>query len=592
MHRIAAFCLTLVAGTAALGLSSCVAADLSQAELRALGLEVRWTGQAVLDVRRDVVRHVSNDESNIYLQSSGGMLTVLHAENGRKLWSAQIGRNDEPSMAAVTNDDTVLTIIGPVAHAFNKFDGTPLFEYRLAAQPMSPPAMNDGAFFVPVAGGALYAYSLSVLEYHTRYGKLPDTVATPHMWRFICGEVIVHRPVLGERAVAFATEARNLFSVETKGSPPGKTRFQMVLNRPATADLAIADNKGGSSVLMLTGDNRVFSVDLMTGKTEWTYPMGRSMVEAPIVIGSEVFVVTKDGSLTMLDRDELSPSWGRPVEVPRYLAPMYIGAGMEDTAADSDVAGVVVKNIVPGSPAEMAGLLPGDIIRRIDGLEVTNVDSARNTLSELPRKAPRPVLVSRSGAVERLELRIPTTDWDVRGIEAITAIGRFAVFGIDQANRLVALDKRDGSNLGRVNIQGYGVRHHNAVTDQIYLVSSSGEVVCLREIGPTVKMPELSSLARHAKVISVKVQRGSAIEPTGTVICEVELPDGTTQPLSSSHKGAVREIYVTEGQVVNVDDPLIQISDDQFATYHQKPQQRPIDVELLDPNAVSPADAE
>ena len=591
MHRTAVSCLTCVTAVFATGLTSALGANISSAELKALGLEVRWGSQAVMNVHRDEVRYITNDEANVYVQSTGGMLTVFHAENGRKLWNTQVGRHDEPGMMAVTNDRTVVLVIGPVAYGFNKFNGSPLFEYRLTGQPSAAPAVNERAFYLPVSGGTLYAYSMGVLEYQFRYGKLPDDVITPFMWRFVCSEEITHPPVVGERAVSFATESNSLFSVETRGTAEGKTRVQMMLNEPATADLAVADNNSGSSILMLTGENRIFSVEMMTGKTEWTYPMGRSMSQAPIVIGNHVYVVTDDGTLTQIERDEFSPSWGRPTESADWQAPVYIGAGMTDADPDAEAQGALVKNIVEGSPAHVAGLWPGDLIVLVDGRDVDSVESARNALAELPPRVERSIVVVRAGADKRLTIRIPAIKWEARGVESLTGIGRFGVYGIDQAARLVGFDRRTGKPLGRVNIPAYAIHHHNAATDQIYLTSQSGEVVCLREIGPTVRMPELSSLSHQATVTSVKVRMGTSIESAGTVICEVRLPDGDIQEVSSDHPGTVREIYVRSGQVVNVGDSLILISDDKFATYHQKPQQRPIDVNLQDPDTAEPTDS-
>ncbi|MEZ6122025.1 MAG: PQQ-binding-like beta-propeller repeat protein [Planctomycetaceae bacterium] len=570
---------------------------LDPSELSVLKLEVRWQSQAVMNVDRDVVRHISNDESNVYVQSSAGMLTTLDAENGRKLWNQQVGRRDEPALGAVSNSRMVVVVSGPVIFAFEKFRGTPLFAFRMPAQPTAAPAINEGALFIPVTGGSLWAYSLSVLEFEFRYGKLPETHAKPNEWKFVCGEEIRHPPVLGERAVCFATEAKNLYAVEITGVNRGRTRAQLVLNESVSSDLTAADNSTDTSVILATKDNRVFSVDIMTANTEWTYPMGRAVRQAPIVIGSHVFVVTQNGTLTKLERDKASTEWGRPVETPRYAAPLYIGAGLEETAIDADVKdrlglasdqGLIVRNVGQGSPAAAAGVREGDILVQADGRDLASVDDARSAFSELPVRVSRPLVVIRDGAKQKLPLKIETQEWSVQGIQSLNSVGRFAVYGTDQTNRLTAVDRLTGTPLGTMQIQGFGVPHHNSLTDQIYLTSKSGEVVCIREIGPEVVLPELSVAAPWAKIREFKVKVGDPIEATGTVVCEVELPDGSVQEITSSEKGIVRTLYShaeTDG-VVTVGAPLALIADDRFATYHRSPEQRPIDVPLSDPNAV------
>lgn len=674
------------------------AADLpSSEELEQLGLEVRWTSQAVLDVQRDKVAHVTNDENNIYVQSVGGLLSVFDAENGRKLWAQQVGPFGEPTLPAVSNKRMVIVCAGPSVYGYDKFSGMPLIEFRLKKQPSASPVMGDGVFYVPMAGGAIYAYSTGVLEHIFRYGELPEDVAIPHMWRFICNENIIYPPVLGDEALAFVSESGNLHSVNTTGLARGRSRFQLLLNDRATAAPALAANKSSSSILMLTGDNRVFSVDLIKGLVEWTYPMGRHMTRKPMIIGTSVFVTSADGTLTQFSRDGSSVDWGRPIEIPQYASPLYIGAGMQDAAVDQQLQdslaataqGVRLTTVVEGSPADTAGLRAGDILLSVNGLPTPSVDVAREILESMRLRVDVPFRIIRvesgigmeetrfnrpvpvpgqdaitqgvavievardspadaagiqegdiilqvgdtavvslesvdhllaagpiggettikvlreyetldlplkleidaetedTGAIslQQIKLRIPVQKWDVTGIKSVAAIGRFAVFGIDQTSRLVAFDRRTAEISGRVSILGYDVHLYNDITDQIYLISSSGEIVCLREIGPTVRLPELSPLSHRALIKSVKVRMDDPIEATGTVICEVELPDGTTQEVSTDSRGAVKRVYVSEGQIVAVGDPLILISDDKFATYHQRPEQQPVDVNLDDGNA-------
>ncbi|MEQ9406930.1 MAG: PQQ-binding-like beta-propeller repeat protein [Fuerstiella sp.] len=676
------------------------AADVpGPAALEQLGLELRWTNQAVLDVRRDVIVHVSNDEELVFVQSAAGILTAFDAENGRRLWSQQTGRSDEPAMAAVSNRNLVIVVAGPVMYGYNKFSGMPLIEFRLPRQPSASPVMGDDVVYVPLAGGALYAYSTNVLEHKFRYGALPDTVAIPHMWRFICNEEIVYPPVDGLEAVAFVSEAANLHSVNTTGLAIGRSRFQLMLKAPATAPAVIADNRTSSSVIVLTGDHRVFSIDLITGDVEWTYPMGRPMTSAPIVVEDDVYVATSDGVLTRFSRDSNSPDWGRPIEIPQYRAPLLIGAGMEDAEIPLPLQaplklsgqGVRITTVVPDSAAAQAGLQAGDLLVSVNQIPTISVDVAREVLESLPLRVERPFAVIRvdsgvrlqdveftrplsvpqgapletgvviSGVVrdsaadasdlrpddvllkigdveidsvetaqrtlaaaapgtvavqllrdgqvvasdlplrfeqnqipgvtagevllQKLKLRIPVRKWQVGGIRTLSAVGRFSVFGIDQTNRLVAFDEKTSVIRGRISVQPYGLLHRNSATDRIYLVSSTGEVVCLREIGPTVRLPDLSALSYHAVVTKVHLNPGDPIEATGTVVCTVEFPDGTVHDVSSDRKGTVRSIYVAEGDEVSVDDALLLIADDQFATYHQRPAQQPIDVQLQDPNA-------
>lgn len=677
-----------------------VAADRpSDAELSAIGLELHWTNQATLNVRRDRVSHLTNDEENVYVQSSAGLLTVLHAENGGRRWEAQVGETDEPALPAVSNDDTVVVVAGPVAYGFNKFDGTPLFEYRLPKYPTAAPAIDEQTFYIPVTGGALYAYSLSVLEYQYRYNQLPDTAATAHSWRFICAENIIHQPVLGEMAIAFATESGSLHSVNTTGLELGRSRFQLLLQESASTAPAIAPNETSSSIVMLTNDHQVFSVDLMTGRTEWIYPMGRRMSLPPVVVGNNIFVVTEPGTVTKISRDTSGESWGRPVEQPNYVEPSFIGASLVASELDPTIQDafrlqspqvVEVQFVVPGGAAAAAGLKAGDRIVSADGFPVDSVEEATRILSEFPLRIERPISIIRVSigvelepvefpepikiddnvttktglrvvsvvresaadeagfqaddvivavenipvaqpedvsimltaaapgqahikafrgdkraevtvnlayktdalgqptagsaiTMEQRQMVIPTDEWDVDGIRSVAAVGLYGVYGIDVTNRLVAFDTESAIIRGRVPVTGYTVRHTNSVTDFIYLSSPSGEILCLREIGPVVKVPSLGPAARTAVVSKITVKRGDGVKPAGTALCELEKPDGETVEISVATKGVVETIMVDEGDVVEFNQPLFRIAEDRFATFHRKPESRPLDIETTAP---------
>lgn len=577
------------------------ASDLPSAEeLQQLGLEKRWRSQAVLDINRDAVSHVGNDENNFYVHSTGGVLTAFDAENGRKLWNAQVGRTDEPSMTMTSNKDIVLVLVGPMIYGFNKFTGNALLEHRLPKQPTAAPTMGERDLFVPMVGGAIYAYDLNVLKYKYRYGTLPDNAPRSFKWRFICNEEIITQPVLGSDFLAFATEAGNLISIEVSGLTPGRTKFQMVLPKPATAPLALAENETSSSIIMLTGDDQVFSVDLAQGDAEWVYPVGREMRAPVIIVNDDVYVVSEEGTLTRITRDDSNPlQHGRPVEIPSYVAPMKIGTALKDVELDADLqnrlklptnSAVEVLEVTPESPAAAAGIESGDLLVRVDDFSVTSVEEATNLINELPVRIERSIEVVRNGSIKKLKIRIPVERWDVRGVSGLVAVGRSNVYGTDQTNRLIAFDKRTAEIIGRVGISGFNFPFQNQITDQLYLVSSTGEVACLREIGPTVRLPDLGPISRSATVTSMDLKAGDGTETTGTVICEVELPDGTTKTVTTNTQGVVKQVYVQVGDVLNSGDPIVLIADDKFATYYRNPSQRPVDVEIADPFAVDSDD--
>ncbi|MCA9047277.1 MAG: hypothetical protein KDA89_01020, partial [Planctomycetaceae bacterium] len=223
------------------------------------------------------------------------------------------------------------------------------------------------------------------------------------------------------------------------------------------------------------------------------------------------------------------------------------------------------------------------IIVQVDGRVVSTVEDVRTTVSELPLRVQRTINVIRNGELISLGIRIHAGRWEAKGVASLAAVGRFSVFGLDGANRLTALDRATGRSKGTVPVIGYTHHHHNSATDYIYLVTSSGGIACLREIGPTVPLPELSVVSRFATVTSVAVKPGDALVADSTDVCEVELPDGNSQTVSTSEKGVIRKLLIQPGLRIEVGQPLLQLADDSFAVYHQRPDQRPIDVPLTQP---------
>jgi serine protease Do len=103
-----------------------------------------------------------------------------------------------------------------------------------------------------------------------------------------------------------------------------------------------------------------------------------ALEEAP-VDGSD-----SDGGLTL---DEITPPRGRaPADVPA-------------------MGGALVVDVAPDSPADIAELLVGDIVRAINGRPVHTLDAARRELHRIEPGRPIFLVVSRSGTDVFLEMR-------------------------------------------------------------------------------------------------------------------------------------------------------------------------------------------
>lgn len=94
-----------------------------------------------------------------------------------------------------------------------------------------------------------------------------------------------------------------------------------------------------------------------------------------------------------------------PQNQPRQRVRGKLGIGLEDTTDPAvrqkyhlteGLTGALVGNIVPGSPAGDAGLIPGDLIVRLNGKKITSAQQLSDLAAGLPSGAHVPVVVRRS----------------------------------------------------------------------------------------------------------------------------------------------------------------------------------------------------
>ena len=263
-------------------------------------LQTLWEAQAVLNIDRDKVAHIVNDEDVVFVQSTAGVVTAINAETGREMWTTQVGRTDEVAMPATSNAGIVMIVAGPKLYAMDKFTGRQLFSYRLNSQPAAGQVITEGSFLVPLSDTSVAACSLKTLQYLERFQKLPSGVAQPVAWRFVTGEVIKLAPVAGSSRCAFVTDMGNVFVVDIGGVQSGKSKFQFLLQSQPTAPLTLV-SRDQEYLFAAAANNRLYCIGLNTnGRMQWTYPLGQRVSEPITVIGQDVFVVGDEGELMAL----------------------------------------------------------------------------------------------------------------------------------------------------------------------------------------------------------------------------------------------------------------------------------------------------
>ncbi|MCA9062759.1 MAG: PQQ-binding-like beta-propeller repeat protein [Planctomycetaceae bacterium] len=271
-------------------------------------LTQRWLSQAVMDAGREKVQWMLNDEDFIYVQSTGGTLTALNAENGRKVWARHVGQTNEVASGAATNSQVVVVVVGPVLYALDKFTGEELISFRLPLQPSGKPALKNHWCYLPMNDGSLYAYSLFDLQHLERFGELPSTSQRPHQWRFIVHERINFAAVAGERSIAFGSAKGSIHGLHPAGIAPGTTNFELMTRVPIAAPLTLVRRGDTEYCLAATEEGRIFCLLLSeNGRQSWIHVMARPIADRMVGIGDDLFVPTQGDGMHVLSLSDGVP---------------------------------------------------------------------------------------------------------------------------------------------------------------------------------------------------------------------------------------------------------------------------------------------
>lgn len=113
-------------------------------------------------------------------------------------------------------------------------------------------------------------------------------------------------------------------------------------------------------------------------------------------------------------------------------------------------------------------------------------------------------VTSEKPALHCIDLKTGRVRWIAPNVLNFAAVSKTRVFGLDRSGSLVALDRESGSLLHRIPLGGPTMAVVNDQSDRIFLISPTGLVQCLYEIGaekPTyyVHMPAEETVTEPAK---------------------------------------------------------------------------------------------
>jgi serine protease Do len=131
----------------------------------------------------------------------------------------------------------------------------------------------------------------------------------------------------------------------------------------------------------------------------------------PVGSKAEVKVLRNGRNKTLQVTIDRLPSDDKPVAAatPKPYTTNRLGVEVVELNHDAKNAlgrGVMVKKVAAGSPAQLSGLAPGDVLLQIDRKNVKNVADFRKKVANLPTGRMIPVLVHRQGANQFIVMKI------------------------------------------------------------------------------------------------------------------------------------------------------------------------------------------
>jgi outer membrane protein assembly factor BamB len=276
-----------------------------------LGLERQWFGVVPL-VETERLLKISvagkanpDDRSLLFAQTSYAMLHAFDAETGQLLWSAQLGERSGFARGVAANSFAVFATNADTFFALDKKTGRPIWRHDLDTIPTSSPACNEELAMVGLTTGKIYAFALKNRD---EKGNVTILTTPREAWNWQAGGPMRTRPLPADTVAAFgssdgkayvvmADERTNLFRFGTGG-----------------AIGAGLGTYGDRMLLIPSGDNNLYAVDLFTTLGLWTFPSGSPIDQEPLVADTDIYIANTAGYLSSLDPGTGEPRWTRSTQ--------------------------------------------------------------------------------------------------------------------------------------------------------------------------------------------------------------------------------------------------------------------------------------
>jgi outer membrane protein assembly factor BamB len=290
-----------------------------------IGLERQWVSVVPLSGTERLIE-ISIADNLLFTQTSLGNFTVYDAETGQHLWNQRLGARAPDAQPASANSFGVFVTNGNRLFHFDRRNGHPVWQTEMENLASSPTACDEHRVLVGLNNGKLVAYNLKV-----KVGKTGEKLADrPRIaWNWQTSGPIAGRPLPGGPVVVFGSEDGKLYVVT---SEERKVLWRFLTGGEIRAAVGVY---GTRTVLIPSTDKNVYSVDLWTSETNWSFPSGAAVDQEPLVTDEDAYVVNSAGALSALEIKTGLARWTTSTHGGRLLA--ISGTRVYLESADEDL---------------------------------------------------------------------------------------------------------------------------------------------------------------------------------------------------------------------------------------------------------------
>jgi outer membrane protein assembly factor BamB len=275
-----------------------------RAALERLGLERHWLAVIPL-VETERLMRISMTGDLLFAQTDYAMVHAFDAESGRLLWSAQVGERTGFARGVASNSFGVYVTNANIFHALDKRTGRLVWKQNLETIPTSPPACDENLAMVGMTSGMLVGFNLTRRDVK---GNATILTSPDHAWNWHTGSAILTRPLPAVQFVAFGSTDGRAYVVAANERTP---LFRIPTGGPIGEGLG---SFGTRTLVIPSGDNNLYGVDLLTARVIWSFPSGAPIEQEPLIADQDIYTTNTAGNLSMIDPESGEPRWTTPTQ--------------------------------------------------------------------------------------------------------------------------------------------------------------------------------------------------------------------------------------------------------------------------------------